>query len=480
MFRGRIKKLHFVGIGGSGMSGIAEVLLNMGYEVSGSDINDTAVTRRLKKLGAVVYKDHVAENVSGTHCVVFSSAVSKDNAELKEARKLQIPIIARAEMLAELMRMKYGIVVAGTHGKTTTTSMIAAIMGAAGLDPTVVTGGKLNAIEANARLGTGEFLVAEADESDGSFLRLTPTIAVVTNIDREHMDHYSDFEEVKSSYMDFVNKTPFFGCTVLCLDDSVIQGLLPAISGRVITYGLSVQADVHASSIVQKAGETSFKLKIRSEGRGEGLEGKCETITIGMPGRHNVQNALAASAVALELEISLKDIKIGLEEFSGVERRFQVKGTAGDIMVVDDYGHHPTEVLAVLRAVKEGWKRRSVAVFQPHRYSRTEDLFSDFFKAFNDADVLIITDIYPAGEKPIKGITSESLFKAIKEHGHRDVHLVADLGDVPEALLGLTQPGDMVITLGAGDVWKAGERFLTALRDRYPDTVGLKVVKNDK
>ncbi|MCK4739176.1 MAG: UDP-N-acetylmuramate--L-alanine ligase [Deltaproteobacteria bacterium] len=470
MYRGRIKKVHFVGIGGSGMSGIAEVLVNMGYKVSGSDLRDSPVTKRLASLGVLIFKGHDKKNVIGQDSVVYSSAVDNDNPELKEARRTQIPVLPRAEMLAELMRLKYGVVVAGTHGKTTTTSMIADVMVRGAMDPTVVTGGRLNSIGANAKLGSGEFLVAEADESDGSFLRLSPTIAVVTNIDREHMDHYSDFEEVKNSFLDFINKVPFYGCAVLCLDHPVIQGLLPSISRRVITYGLSAQSDVSAKNVTYCESETSFDLHSQGVVLGR--------VTISLPGAHNVANALASIAVGLELGMDFEDIKKGLEGFEGVERRFQVKGKVADVLVVDDYAHHPVEIKAVLTAVKKGWKRRRIAVFQPHRYSRTKDQFGEFLSAFNDADVLIVTGIYSAGERPLEGINAKELCSAIKDHGHRNVVLVEDKDDIPGRLLEITKGGDIVITMGAGDVYRVAERFLEELTKKYPKEK-LRVVSKD-
>lgn len=467
MYRGKIKRIHFVGIGGSGMSGIAEVLINLGYRVTGSDAAESETTRRLVSLGAKVNIGHARKNVSGADCVVYSSAVSADNPEVKEAMRAKVPIIPRAEMLAELMRMKYGIAVAGTHGKTTTTSIIASILGHAGIDPTVVTGGKLNSIGTNAKLGSGDFLVAEADESDGSFLKLSPTIAVVTNIDREHMDHYRDMEEVKGAYLDFMNKVPFYGCAVVCLDDPVIQNLLPSIGRRFISFGLTAQADLHVKDFTQKGRDSTFEVWTGEERLGR--------FTIGLPGEHNVYNVLASIAVARELDINAKDIKAGLEEFTGVERRFQARGTVGDVMVVDDYGHHPVEIKAVLKAAKEGWKRRLLVVFQPHRYTRTKDLYSEFLTAFNDAEKLILTDIYPAGEKAIKGVSTGALLKGIKEHGHKDVSYVPGLKDVPARLMSVTEPGDIVITLGAGDVWRAGVEFLDILKKKRNKS-GLKLV----
>ncbi len=461
MYKGRIKKIHFIGIGGSGMSGIAEVLCNMGYTVSGSDLKSSAVTRRLASLGVDVQVGHAASNVVDVDCVVYSSAVKYTNPEMEAAVKEQIPIIARAEMLAELMRMKYGVAVAGTHGKTTTTSIIASILARAGLDPTVVTGGKLNHLGSGAKLGKGEFLVAEADESDGSFLKLSPTIAVVTNIDREHMEHYSDMEEVKASYLDFVNKVPFYGCAVVCLDHPTIQELLPLVSRRYVTYGLSAQADVRAVDISHKQGKTSFEVIAEGESIGR--------VVINMPGEHNVCNALGAVAVAMELSISSADIIKGLKEFTGVERRFQIIGTASGVTVVDDYGHHPVEIKAVLKSIKDGWKgKRAVIVFQPHRYSRTKDLFRDFTTAFNDADLLVVTNIYGAGEECGEegNDGAKGLYRAIKEHGHRNVTYIDQLERVSEYLLNIVKPGDMVVTLGAGDVWTVAENLIDALKDK--------------
>ncbi|HXI09873.1 MAG TPA: UDP-N-acetylmuramate--L-alanine ligase [Thermodesulfobacteriota bacterium] len=458
MYRGRIKKIHFIGIGGSGMNGIAEVLVNMGYKVTGSDLSDSDTTRRLASIGATVFIGHKAENVAGSHCVVYSSAVKKDNPEMVEAASRQIPVIPRAEMLAELMRMKYGIAIAGTHGKTTTTSMVSVILAAANIDPTVVTGGKLNSLGANAKLGGGDFLVAEADESDGSFLKLSPTIAVVTNIDREHMDHYSGMEEVKGAFLNFMNKVPFYGCAVICLDHPVIQGMVPGITRRFISFGLSSQADVHARDIRHDGMKTSFELWYYRTKAGE--------ITLNMPGVHNVYNALAAAAVARELDIDFSHIKAGLESFTGVERRFHVRGEGNGITVVDDYGHHPVEIKAVLRAAKRGWDRRTVVVFQPHRYSRTKDLQEEFLSSFNDADKLILTEIYAAGEDKIEGVSGEALYNGIKGFGHKDVSYVPETAKIPEFLERVTAPGDMVITLGAGDVWKAGVRFVELLKKK--------------
>jgi UDP-N-acetylmuramate--alanine ligase len=459
LYRGRIRKIHFIGIGGSGMNGIAEVLVNMGYDVTGSDLSETDVTRRLEALGAIVYKGHRAENVHGSQCVVYSSAVRKDNPEIREAASRQIPAIPRAEMLAELMRMKYGIAIAGTHGKTTTTSMTAMILATAGLDPTIVTGGKLLGIGANARLGGGDFLVAEADESDGSFLKLTPAIAVVTNIDREHMDHYRDMDDVKAAYLSFMNKVPFYGCAVICLDHPVIQGLIPGITRRFISYGLTAQADLNAREIRHKGMQTSFDVW-----RGAVRLGP---VTLHMPGSHNVYNSLAAVAVAMELGIDWAGVKAGLEGFTGVERRFQVRGSSGGVTVVDDYGHHPAEIKAALRAAKDCFREsRVIVVFQPHRFSRTKDLFEEFLSAFNDADRLVLTEVYAAGEERIEGASGEALYLGIKGYGHKDVAYMPGLDGLPAALAEEARPGDVVITLGAGDVWKAGVKLLELLGAR--------------
>ena len=457
MYRGKIRKIHFIGIGGSGMNGIAEVLINMGYNVTGSDLSETDVTRRLKNLGATIFTGHRAENVLDAHCVVYSSAVKKDNPEVREALSRQIPIIPRAEMLAELMRMKYGIAGAGPHGKTTTTSMISMILDSAKMDPTIVTGGKLNSLGANARLGTGDFLVAEADESDGSFLKLSPTIAIVTNIDREHMDHYEDMEDVKASFLNFMNKVPFYGCAVICLDHPAIQSLIPKISRRFISYGFTAQADIHARNIRHRGMQTIYEVWGGKKQLGE--------ITLNLPGEHNVYNSLAAVAVSRELDIDFATIKAGLEGFTGVERRFHVRGAVAGVTVVDDYGHHPEEIKAVLKAAKKGFDARLVVVFQPHRYSRTQDLFNEFLSAFNDAEKLVITDVYAAGEERIEGASGEALYQGIKAYGHKDVSYMPGPLILPH-LEGSVESGDMVITLGAGDIWKTGMALLESLRKR--------------
>jgi UDP-N-acetylmuramate--alanine ligase len=455
MFKGRVSKVHFVGIGGIGMSGIAEVLLNLGYEVSGSDLRDSDTTRRLASLGGQICLGHHASNLRDADVVVVSSAVRPDNPEVTAARSRTIPVIPRAEMLAELMRLKYGVAIAGSHGKTTTTSLVAAVLGRAELDPTVVTGGKVNALGTNAQLGQGEYLVAEADESDGSFLKLSPTVAVVTNIDPEHMDHYGTLDRLRETFLDFVNKVPFYGLSVLCLDCTNVQGLLARVEKRFVTYGTSAQADYSVHS-VSAAGQTTSFTPLR---HGQALE----PVTLQMVGRHNVLNALATIAVADELEIPYATTREALCDFAGVQRRFTVRGDAAGIMVVDDYGHHPTEILATLAGAREAFDRRLVVIFQPHRYTRTHLLFSDFATAFHDSDVLLVTEIYAASEDPIEGVSGERLAAAIRQHGHRDVTFCPDKDHALQTLLGRVQQGDLVITLGAGDVWRVGQALVDRL-----------------
>ena len=454
MFK-KIQRLHFVGIGGSGMSGIAEVLLTLGYRVSGSDLAASEATRRLESLGGTIFIGHRAAHVEGAQVVVISSAVAPSNVEVVAARELMIPVIPRAEMLAELMRLKYGIAVAGAHGKTTTTSMIATVLAHGGLDPTAVIGGKLNRFGGPAKLGQGEFLVAEADESDGSFLKLSPTIAVVTNIDREHLDHYGDLDRIKQAFLDFMNKVPFYGTVILCLDEPHLQALLPRIEKRSRTYGRTSHADLTAREIAFGPKGTRFAAVLNGTDLGR--------FSLSAPGGHNVSNAMAAILVGLELDLPVEAIRDGLAQFSGVERRFQIRGEAGGVIVVDDYGHHPTEIRATLAGAKEGWGRRVVVVFQPHRYTRTRDLFADFCTAFYQADVLVVTDIYPAGETPIAGVTAQALAAAIREHGHRDATYAESREAAVERVAKTARPGDMVITLGAGDVWKVGAALLERL-----------------
>jgi UDP-N-acetylmuramate--alanine ligase len=458
MFR-RIQHVHFVGIGGIGMSGIAEVLVNLNFRVSGSDLRRSSVTDRLEQMGVEVFEGHAAENVGDSHVVVRSTAVREDNPEITEARARSIPVIARAEMLAELMRlMPHTVAVAGSHGKTTTTSMIATVLGHAGLDPTMVVGGVVGAFGSNARLGKGDLMVVEADESDRSFLMLTPTFAVVTNIDREHMDSYSDMTDVRKCFADFVNKVPFYGAAILCLDDPHVQAVIPEVTRRRITYGLSAQADVSAREVrYDQDFGSRFIVRRGSEAVGE--------INLHVPGLHNVYNALAAVAVGFELEVSFDVIARGLGEFAGVNRRFQTKGDEGGILVVDDYGHHPTEIKATLAAAKVGSRgRRMVVLFQPHRYTRTQDQMEEFARSFNNADVVLVTDIYAASEEPIEGVTAETLVEAVKRYGHKDVRYVGPLEEASRSLFAEAHAGDMVITLGAGNVYRIGEQLVETLK----------------
>ena len=445
MFRGKVRQIHFVGIGGAGMNGIAEVLLNLGFEVSGSDLRVSANVRRLRKLGATVHIGHAPDNLGDADVVVKSTAVGVENPEVRAALARQIPVIPRAEMLAELMRMKYGIAVAGTHGKTTTTSMLARVLGEGDMDPTVVIGGRLEAIGAYAKLGEGDFLVAEADESDGSFMVLAPTVAVITNVDPEHLDHYGDFDTLKETFVAFANKVPFFGFGVVCLDHPVVQELLPRMRRRMVTYGLTRQAGLRADDLVADGISTDFAVLRDDEELGR--------ITMDMPGRHNVQNALAAIATGLELDIPFERIAKALDGFSGVQRRFTVRADVGGVLIVDDYAHHPVEIEATLSGARKGFPdRRIVAVFQPHRYSRVQDLENDFCRSFNRADHVLVCPIYAAGEEPIEGLDSFRLADGLRAHGHRSVHAVEDLEGALSHLAQGAVEGDLVITLGAGTV----------------------------
>jgi len=452
MFK-RYQQIHFVGIGGVGMSGIAEILLNLGYRVTGSDQRRSEAAERLEQLGAKVYVGHDTAHIEGAHVVVYSSAVSRENVEVQVARQRGIPTIPRAEMLAELMRLKYGIAVAGTHGKTTTTSLIGVVLAEGRYDPTIVVGGRVTNLGSNARLGQGEYLVAEADESDGSFLKLAPTIAVVTTIDAEHLDHYGTLEAICEAFVAFVAKVPFYGSVVLCLDQPNIQMLIPRIEKRIITYGLESGADLVARHLTLSGMTSRFEVVQRGS-----LLGEC---TLQIPGRHNVLNALAAIGVGLDLEIPFVTIQKALSGFAGVQRRFQIRGSARGVTVVDDYGHHPAEIRATLAAAKAGFDCRVVTVFQPHRYTRTRHLRQEFLTAFNQTDVLIVMDIYPAGEAPIPGVTGEDLAEGIRAHGHRNViYLGNDRTRVLEHLAEITRPGDLVLTLGAGDVSQLGPELL--------------------
>jgi UDP-N-acetylmuramate--alanine ligase len=449
----KYQHVHFVGIGGSGMSGIAEVLLNLGYRVSGSDLKRSPLTDRLAALGARIAEGHAAEHVGDAHVVVLSAAVSRTNPELVEARRRGIPVIPRAEMLAELMRLKYGIAIAGTHGKTTTTSMLALALDRGGLDPTVVVGGRLGVLGSGARLGRGDFMGAEADESDRSFLKLTPTIAVVTNIDREHLDAYRDLADIQDAFVGFLNKVPFYGACVVCLDDAPVQDVLPRIERRVVSYGLTPQARVSAREL--ELGPTGSRYAATLDGVTLG------TVTLAVPGAHNVANSLAALAVALDIGVAFEPIRAALESFTGVDRRFQVRGESGGVLVVDDYGHHPTEIRATLEALRRrAGPRRTLVLFQPHRYTRTQALWDEFCKAFHQADVLLLTDVYAASEEAIPGISSEGLAAAIAQRGHRQVVYAGDLKAASDRLAQEAREGDVVLTLGAGSVWTAGEDLL--------------------
>lgn len=445
--------IHFVGIGGIGMSGIAELLLNLGYQVSGSDLKLSDITKRLQDSGGTVFEGHVADQISGADVVVVSSAIDDTNPEVKAALNQSVPVIPRAEMLAELMRLKYSIAIAGAHGKTSTTSLVASVLAAGGLDPTVVIGGKLKSIGSNAVLGQGDYIVAEADESDGSFLKYSPAIAVVTNIDREHLDYYKDLDDIKDVFLDFIDRIPFYGLAVLCLDNEAVQDLIPRIRKRFVTYGTSPQADLQAMEVVCKGLTSTFKVAHHGKVLGK--------ITLNLPGEHNVYNALASIAVGLELGIGFKKIKAALEKVEGVQRRLEIKGRAKGATVLDDYGHHPTEIKTTLRALTHGWPgKRKVVVFQPHRYTRTQALFDDFARSFYQADVLLVLPIYAASEQPIEGVGSRKLCDSIQAHGHKDVHFVESLDAAVELLAGMVTADDVVLTLGAGNVYQVGEALL--------------------
>lgn len=454
-----IRHIYFVGIGGIGMSGIAEILLNQGFEVSGSDLARTEVTRHLQDIGATVYEGHDPAQLKDVDVLVYSSAVAMDNPEVEAAVERKIPVIRRAEMLAEVMRLHHGIAVAGTHGKTTTTSMLGLVLIEGEKDPTVIVGGKLHAFGGtNARLGSGEFMVVEADEYDRSFLRLNPSIAILTTLEAEHLDIYASLEDLKSAFVEFANKIPFYGFVTLCLDEPALQEILPQIKRKVITYGFSSQADVQAVELVQSENRAVFTVVSYGKELGE--------IQLGVPGEHNVQNALATIAVGLELGIPFVNIKTALDSFTGAFRRFEVKADINGVLVVDDYAHHPTEVKVTLRGIKAGWRRRVVCVFQPHTYSRTRDFYKDFGRAFMNADVLIITDVYPARERPIQGVSGEMIAEAARQFGHKNVQYVPAKEDVPVALSEIVREGDIVITMGAGDIYLYGAKFIEMLEDR--------------
>ena len=451
--------LHFTGIGGIGMSGIAEVLINLNFQISGSDLKLSPITERLQQLGATIFEGHYAHTLGDARALVISSAVKEDNPELVEARNRQIPVIPRGELLAELMRLKYGIAIGGSHGKTSTTSMVAAVMSHAGLDPTVVVGGRVRSMGgSNARMGQSEFLVVESDESDGSFLKLAPILAAVTNIDHEHLDHYHTFDRVLDAFTEFVNKVPFYGAAVLCLDDPSVQRILPQVRRRTFTYGESAQADLRISGIRAASGSSEFQLDHRGHSLG--------SFRLNVPGIHNVLNATAAVAIGLELDIPVEKIRSGLETYSGVDRRMQVRGEAGGVTVLDDYGHHPTEIRATLAAARLGGYRRIHVLFQPHRYTRTQLLMDEFAQAFHAADHVYVLDIYAASEPPIPGITAEALARRLRDFGHRGVEYVGSMDAGIEAVAAAARAGDVVVTLGAGNVSQAGERILKRLQER--------------
>lgn len=456
MFRGRVRQVHFVGIGGIGMSGLAEILFTLGFEVSGSDLKENGVTRRLSSMGVRIHYGHRASNIQGADVVVFSSAIKPSNPELVEALACSIPVISRAEMLAELMRVKYGVAIAGSHGKTTTTSLVATVLRSAGFDPTVVVGGKMASLGTNATLGAGDLLVAEADESDGSFLLLTPTIAVVTNIDPEHLDYWGSHERVKEAFVHYCSRVPFYGLAVLCMDHPHVQSILPAVRRRSTTYGLSPQADYSAREIQHRGLETRFRAYKHGEPLGD--------FSVQMPGMHNVLNCLATIAVADELAVPVDVMQHSLAGFNGVARRFTVVDEVNGITLVDDYGHHPAEIRATLEAARSAYDRRIVVAFQPHRYTRTRDLFEDFARSFNLADIVVVTDIYAAGEQPIEGVTAEALAQSLREHGHQRVHYIPDKEEVVTFLHKLVQPGDIVIAEGAGDINKVVRALSAKLR----------------
>ncbi len=463
----KIQQIHFVGIGGIGMSGIAEVLLNLGYRVSGSDLKSSSVTQRLAGLGAVVFEGHRAENIAGAEVVVTSSAIGAENPEVLEAHKLHVPVIQRAEMLAELMRLKYGIAIAGMHGKTTTTSMVAAVLAGGGLDPTVVVGGRVDAMGSNARLGKSQYLVAEADESDRSFLKLSPILSVVTNIDREHMDCYRNMRDVKKTFLEFMDRVPFYGMVVVCNDDAMLRRLLPQAQRRTVTYGTKRGSDFlikletdSARASLQGKGEalSRFRVSYRKKDLGE--------FTLHVPGMHNILNATAAIAVGIGLDVGVEAIRVGLDRFRGVDRRFHLRGRAAGVSVIDDYGHHPTEIRATLAAARQCGFRKVHVVFQPHRYTRTRDLIGDFATAFADADSLFVLDIYAASEKPIEGISGDALARTIREKGGRSAEYMSSFADAVSAVADAAEDEDMILTLGAGSVSQLGPMILEKLKER--------------
>jgi UDP-N-acetylmuramate--alanine ligase len=452
-----IKKIHFVGIGGIGMSGIAEILINQGFEVSGSDLHLTEVTNRLAELGAKIYEGHSPENVKEVDVLVYSSAVIPDNPEVRAAADRNIPIIKRAEMLAETMRMHYGIGIAGTHGKTTTTSMVGLTLTEGGIDPTIIVGGKLSGLGGtNARLGNGEFIVVEADEFDRTFLKLTPTIAAITTLEREHLDTYKDLDDIKTAFIEFANKVPFYGFVVICLDEPALQDIIPQINKTIFTYGTTAQADVRAIDIEYEGFSSHYTAIYKGKELGR--------IKLNIPGEHYVKNSLVSVTIGMELGIDFSIIKRALEKFTGVYRRFETKYN-NDILVLDDYAHHPTETSATLAGIRAAWDRRLVVVFQPHLYSRTKDFYQDFGRSFLNSDIFICTDIYPAREKPIEGVSGEMIANITKKYGHKNVHYIPDKKDIPKKLMELKKKDDIIVTMGAGDIWKYGEKFVELLKE---------------
>ncbi|HOI30960.1 MAG TPA: UDP-N-acetylmuramate--L-alanine ligase [Melioribacteraceae bacterium] len=453
-----VKNVHFIGIGGIGMSGIAEILLSQGFTITGSDLNKTEVTDRLESLGIKIYEGHSSENLKEADVVVYSSAVNLDNPEVKAAIERKIPVIKRSEMLAECMRMKYGIGIAGTHGKTTTTSMVGLVLTEAAIDPTIIVGGKLSSLGGtNARLGKGEYIVVEADEFDRTFLKLTPVIAALTTLEKEHLDTYKDLEDIKSAFIEFANKVPFFGFVVLCLDEPALQDIIPLINKKIFTYGLTPQADVRAVDIIHKENSSEYTLVYKGRELGR--------IKLNIPGLHNVRNSLVAVTIAYEMGVGFNIIQKALGSFAGVYRRFEKKYD-NEIMVIDDYGHHPTEINVTLDGIRRGWNRRLVAVFQPHLYSRTRDFYSEFGRSFLNSDVFICTDVYPAREKPIDGISGQLIADTAKKFGHKNVYYEPDKTKIPELLKKIYRKDDIVITLGAGDIWKFGEKFIDLIKTK--------------
>ena len=455
MFR-KVNKVHFVGIGGIGMSGIAELLINLGFKVSGSDLNDSSIIQNLKAKGASILEGHHAKNIQDCEVVVYSSAVPKNNPELLAAHKKNVPIIKRAEMLGELIALKQtSIGVGGTHGKTSTSSMVGALLSKANLDPTLVVGGLVKNLDTNSKLGSGDIIVVEADEYDKSFLQLKPTIAVITNIEQEHMDCYDNLDDLHNSFAQFANSVPFYGALVACIDSPGVQNILPLVKRSVITYGLSSQAEISAKKIRFNQMKTTYSLYRNNQ--------KCGEVTLQVPGEHNVLNSLAATAIGFEMGLDTKTIIAGIGNYGGVRRRFEIKGIARDVMVVDDYAHHPTEVSATLQAARDGWDRRIIAVFQPHLFSRTKDFYKEFATAFMDSDVLIVTDVYPAREEPIEGVTGQLVFDAARSAGHKNAHYVPILDDIESSLDKIVEENDIIIMIGAGTIWRYGQSYFDHL-----------------